>query len=325
MQQLQKDIEQQKWKSFYLLYGEESYLKRQYKHRLLDGIVADGDTMNLSRFEGKNLPVASVIELADTLPFFAEHRLILIENSGLFQKACPELTSYLPDTPDTTIFLFVEEEVDKRNKLFKFIKDHGRVTELTRQREETLERWVLGMLKRENKCISRSALQLFFSKTGLDMEIIHQELEKLLSYCMEKEELTSEDIEAVCTSQTPDQIFEMINAISSRQTKRALSLYYDLLLLKVPPLRILALFERQFQILLKLKDMQTRSYSSQTITQKAKLPAFAVRRNLQIANGFTMEQLKKILQTCAQTEEDIKTGQITDQLGVELLIVQYSR
>ncbi len=324
MEQLRKDIELKQFKRCYLLYGEETYLKRQYKQRLKKALVSEGDTMNISCYEGKGINVNELIDFAETLPFFAEHRLILIEHSGFFKNAEPQLAEYLPTAPDTTVFLFVEEEVDKRGKMFKAVKDNGRVVAMESQNEATLERWVLGILKREGKQITKPTLQLFFSKTGLDMEIIYQELEKLLSYCLEKDTITSEDVDAVCVSQTPDQIFDMINAISAKQAKQAISLYYDLLLHKEPPLRILALLVRQFRILLRLKDMQQLGYSTGSILQKAGMPSFAAKRCLQQTGRFSMNDIKGALEACAKTEEDIKTGRITDRLGVELLIVTYS-
>lgn len=324
MEQLQKDIASGQFKKCYLLYGEETYLKRQYKQRLRDALIPQEDTMNLSSYQGKGIDVKPLIDFAETLPFFADYRLILIEDSGFFKNAEPLLADYLPTAPASTIFLFVESEVDKRNRLYKAVKDLGRVVEMKPQTEATLERWVLGILKKEGKQITKPTLELFFSKTGLDMEIISQELEKLLSYCLDKDTITPEDVNAVCISQTPDQIFQMINAIANKQTKQAIALYYDLLLLREAPLRILALLVRQFRILLRIKDMQQLGYPNNTIIQKAGMPSFAARQCLQQTQKFTMEDLKAALEACAQTEEDIKTGKIAGQLGVELLIVTYS-
>ena len=43
-------------------------------------------------------------------------------------------------------------------------------------------RWVLGILKREKKKITRPDMELFLEKTGSDMGNIHMELQKLLDY-----------------------------------------------------------------------------------------------------------------------------------------------
>lgn len=71
------------------------------------------------------------------------------------------------------------------------------------------------------------------------MENISMELAKLLSYTEGRDVITTEDVDAICTVQTTGQVFEMIRALSEKKQKRALDLYYDLLALKEPPMRIL--------------------------------------------------------------------------------------
>ena len=75
--------------------------------------------------------------------------------------------------------LFVESEVDKRGKLYKAVSKKGSVVEFTAQNEQTLTRWILGILKTEGKMITSGAMKQFLEKTGTDMERIRQELEKL--------------------------------------------------------------------------------------------------------------------------------------------------
>ena len=119
MKNLNEDIKTGHFQRVYLLYGEEAYLKKQYKTRLTKAIIPEGDTMNYSYYEGKNSSVPEIIDLAETMPFFADHRLIVVENSGFFKTASPELADYIKTMPETVIFLFVETEVDKRGKLYK--------------------------------------------------------------------------------------------------------------------------------------------------------------------------------------------------------------
>ena len=117
----------------------------------------------------------------------------------------------------------------------------------------------------------------------------------------------------------------MVNAIAAKDQKQALLLYYDLLELKEPPMRILFLIARQFQILFLVKSMRMQGLDQTVIAQKAGIPSFAVGRNLKQAGGFTIEQLERALEDAVAAETDIKTGQMADQLAVELLIVKYSK
>ena len=117
MQTLNQDIKDKTFRRVYLLFGDEPFLVNSYKKRLREAIAGD-DTMNYNYFEGKGQDVKEIISLADTMPFFAERRLVLIDGSGFFKSSAPEeLVNYIPEIPESTCMVFVENEVDKRNKL----------------------------------------------------------------------------------------------------------------------------------------------------------------------------------------------------------------
>ena len=84
MQTLNQDIKDRSFKSAYLLFGDEAFLKKSYKNRL-KAAVTGGDTMNYNYYEGKGINVPEILGMADTMPFFAEKRLILVEDSGFFK------------------------------------------------------------------------------------------------------------------------------------------------------------------------------------------------------------------------------------------------
>lgn len=86
MRQIAEDIKQNQFKQVYLLYGEERYLRRQYREKLREALCAGDDTMNTHFYEGKDVPVGEIIDLAETLPFLAERRVIFITGSGLFKS-----------------------------------------------------------------------------------------------------------------------------------------------------------------------------------------------------------------------------------------------
>lgn len=332
MKSIDEDIKTGNFKQIYLFYGEEGYLKKQYRDKLKNALaeseggmsMGGGSDMNFTAFEGKDINPKEVIDLAETLPFFADRRVILIENSGFFKNSCDDLADYLAEAAPTTYFLFVEEEVDKRSKMYKAVKKDGKIVEFATQSEELITRWILSRLKKEGKNITGSVMQLFLSKTGTDMGNIDRELEKLICYTLDKDVIEAEDVEAIATEQTTNKIFDMVNAIAEHNQRRALDLYYDLLTLKEPPMRIMYLITRQFNILLSVRDMARKGLDQQTMAQKAGIPPFAVRRNLTQAKGFTLEQLKDALREGVELEEAVKTGHMNDQMAVELFIMKYS-
>lgn len=321
MRQIAEDIKQNRFKQAYLLYGEERYLRRQYKEKLRAALCADGDTMNTHYYEGKDVPIGEIIDLAETLPFLSERRVIFITDSGLFKSGGEKMAEYLNAPNETTFFVFTESEVDKRSKLYKTVQSKGYAAEFSVQDENTLKRWIAGTLARDGKKITENTVQLIISKTGTDMDNIQMELEKLVCFCLDRDVITDEDVNAVCTTRISNHIFDMINAIADKKQKEALELYYDLLALKEPPMRILFLIARQCNLLLQAKELKSRGHDNRTIGTKIGVPPFVVQKYLNQAARFRTSTLRNAVQKCVEAEEAIKSGRMNDMMSVEILIL----
>lgn len=323
MQRLVQDIKTGQFARVYLLYGEEAYLRKQYRDRLKEAIIGD-DTMNYHYYEGKNISTGEVIDQAETLPFFAERRLLVIENSGLFKSGGEQLAEYLKEPAPTAFFLMVETVIDKRSRLYKAVQAKGCAVEFSVQDESTLKRWILGMVKKENRKITEAALDFLLEKTGTDMENIRREMEKLFCYCLDRDAVTEEDISEICTKRIGNHIFDMVGAIADKKQKKALELYYELLAQKEPPMRILFLIARQFNLLLQVKELLGKGYSNKMIGEKVGLPGFVAGKYVTQASRFKTEELREAMEACVETEEAVKTGKMNETMAVEMLIIGYS-
>lgn len=111
MKSLNEDLKTGQFKQIYLLYGEESYLKRQYKERFVKALLPEGDTMNYASYDGKNIDVREVIDLAETMPFLAQRRLLVFEDTGFFKSsgsAGGELADYIAEMSRQPIFFLLK-------------------------------------------------------------------------------------------------------------------------------------------------------------------------------------------------------------------------
>lgn len=116
MQKLLQDIKNKEYSQIYLLYGDEAYLRKQYRDKMKEALIDDGDTMNNHYYEGKDTKVEEIIDLAETLPFFASRRVIVIENSGWFQKGgIRSLNIYLSCLTQPILFLLKRRLINVRN------------------------------------------------------------------------------------------------------------------------------------------------------------------------------------------------------------------
>ena len=321
MQRINEDIRTGNFRQMYLLYGEERYLRRQYRDRLRNAMCGEGDTINTHFYEGKDISVGEIIDQAEVLPFFAERRVIFMEDTGLFKAGGERLAEYLSEANATSFFVFNESEVDKRSRLYKTVQSKGYIVNFEVQDETTLKRWIAGILKREEKKITVSTAELFLEKTGTDMENIYTELEKLICYCLDKPIIEAQDVEAVCTDRITNHIIDMINAISAGQSGKALALYNDLVTLKEPPMRILFLLARQYNMLLQVKELKAKGFDQKAIGAKVGLSPYIAGKYAAQASGLRTAQLKEAVEECVKAEEAVKNGRMNDVMGIEVLIM----
>ena len=320
---LSQHMKSGQFKPVYLIYGDEDYLRKQYKDRMKDALVGD-DAMNYSYFEGKGISVKELIDLGETLPFFGERRLIIVENSGFFASSQDEMVAYLKEMPETTCFVFVEKDIDKRNKLYKAVSALGYAAHMGSPDERTLIRWIISLLRAEHRVMTEQTMRYFLERIDTDMENIRRELDKLVVYTDGHEEITCEDIDAVCTVHTESQIFDMVKVIAEKNQAKALQLYYDLITQKEPPMKILYWITRQFNQLYQIKDLQSKGYPDHIIAERMGIRDFIVRRNKALCQAFSLGELRKAVEICVERDEDVKTGRLNDRMAVELLIVRFS-
>lgn len=322
MKTLNNDIKDKKFQKSYLLFGEETYLKNLYKNKLKAAVVPD-DSMNYNYFEGKGIDINEVIDICDTLPFFADKRLVILQNTGYFKSSQDTIVNYIDMIPESAVVVFVESEVDKRNKLYKRIKGNGYVCELNTPSESQLEKWVYDIIKRDNKNITRETMTLFLDTVGNDMETILQELEKLLCYTLGRDVVTNNDVSDVCTERIEVKIFDLFNAIAAKNKIKTMDIYYDLIGNKEPLMRIMFMLSRQFNQLISVKDMTNKGYSKKDIAAKMSLRSdWQVGQLQKQCSGYSIQSLKSLLKMCVKNEEAVKNGNLKENTAVEMILVK---
>lgn len=319
MKNIKEDIKNKEFKRVYLLYGTEEYLKRLYRNKLKEAVLADSDAMNLAEYAGKEIDEKEVKEFADTLPFFSDYHLLILENTGWF-KAATDFAEYVPEIPETAVLVFVETDVDKRGRMYKAVKEHGYVCEMNGMTDQELKMWIASLLKREERKITESTVMFLLEQVGTDMAKLQNELEKLICYTMGRDTITVEDIKAVCSEQLTGKVFTMTEAMAQGRKKQALEVYYELLAQQEKPLGILYMIQRQFHHLLLVKEMKKNRADKGSIASAIGVPPFAVQKYMSQADRFQTEEIKKLLDYSLTLEEDVKTGRLKEQLAVELLL-----
>ena len=161
---------------------------------------------------------------------------------------------------------------------------------------------------------------------GLIARLLLNERAKFDRICGELQTARSfpEDVEEICTTRLENRIFEMVDAVAQKEQKKALDYYYDLVALREPPLKILALLTRQFRLLLEVKDLMRQGQGKAQIAKGAGIHPYVAGKCMQQSRGFSGQQLREILEDGADLEEAAKSGRLDPVMSVEIFIVKYS-
>lgn len=328
-------LSSKEYKNAYLLYGSEGYLRNYYKKALKVALVNEGDNLNYSYFEGTGTNPSEVAGLLSTMPFMAEHRVIIVENSGWMAKSSGEegeekssgdgklslVIEGIKNIPEDVIIIFVEEKADKRSKLYKAITSKGVAEEFGEQQDETLARWLINQAKAAGKSMDPATAMYLVSECGKDMFLLEKEIEKLMAWCLDRPGITREDVDTVCTHQVNNKIFDMVTAIAMHRQKEALAMYYDLLVLRESPFHILTLLVRQYTRMLAVKDAMLKKIPLASLAGRLEMQDWLVKKIGDQTRNISLKEIRRNLEACAKADEDIKSGNLTDSMSLELLIV----
>jgi DNA polymerase-3 subunit delta len=329
MQILTEELKKGKIRNLYLFYGPEEYLKNYYLEVIEKNIIDEQfKQMNKVVLDGK-VDVSKIIDNCLTVPLFSDKKLVVAKNTGLFKsnKVKGEDNNPVQDLfqgiPEYTCLVFYEEEVDKRLKAYKTIKGNGLVVEFELQKPGKLVTWVMKIFRSYNKEISTAIASKLVDYCEPGMTEILNEIEKVILYMGDRKTATFEDLEQVCTKSIKSRIFDLTDAISEKDSAKALKLLDDMILLKEPIQIIMFMITRQIRQVLEMKLLLQDRVDVKMAASKMKVHPYAAKQISKQANRFSVETLKRALQKSYELDVGIKTGQISDRMAAELLITEF--
>lgn len=322
---LNRDLKEKTIRQVYLLLGNEVYLRTQCRDNIIKTLIPEGDTMNLAFYEGGDIDENAVMRAADTLPFFNDYRLIVISDSSFFSSSHDAMARYIEQIPQSTCMVFSEEKADSRLKLYKAIIKYGAVIDLSTPPDATLLIWLDRMLRQAGRSADRPTLEYFLQVVIHDMTAMKNEMEKLISYTQGRSLVTRQDIDRICSSVPENKIFDMIDAVSGGDKKKAFRLYDDLLVLQEPPMRILFNLNARFRQMNEVKRLRVKGYPVRTIASMTDMREFIVKKSAALGERFSVQDLRSLMEFGAEMEEAVKTGKLSDKLAVELMLIRCSQ
>ena len=308
-----------------LFEGEDERLKQSALMDLRHSVLPSGmESLNETILEDPQAD--QLIASAETQPFMADHRLIVIRDLPALtgrSEADERLLNYLSSVPQTTILLFYcTGKPDARKKLYNAIKKTGAVVTFAPLRGSELTLFVTDAFRDAGKeCDERTAEYLIFT-VGDDAGLLSNEIQKLADYAGERPSVLASDVAALATPSTECTVFQMVDAVVTGQRSRAFTLLRNQLLIGTDRMAILAMLLRQYRLLQHIKIMQYEKRGVDYIRSSLGVPGFAVDQYLRQASGYTGGQIKNAVRICFETEYSVKSGRIQPEGAVESVVIR---
>jgi DNA polymerase-3 subunit delta len=304
------------------LYGPDTYRSRQKLNEIVERykkIHKSG--LNLKYFDFKKDSFEDFRDAFKSSSMFDEKKLLILRNAFLNSDLEEKFVNFIKELAKSKeVIVFYEKEIKKDTPLFKLLIKHGKSQNFQLLEGFRLKNWVKKEFKKYSTEIDDSALNLLLDFVGNNLWQMVNEIRKLVSYKNGKR-IKVKDVQTLVRPKIETDIFKTIDAIAQKDKKRALELVKKHLEKGDSPTFILAMINFQFRNLLMIKDLIERGKSKNYILKETGLHPFVVEKTLKLAKRFQLEELKKIHQRIFQTDLKIKTGKITPEVGLEILIL----
>lgn len=335
VEELEKELQSNKLRSLYLLYGEEQYLLEQSLNKIKELFGECVKGINYIQIDETN--IAELISDIETPSFGYEKKLIIVKNSGLFKKEgkrkSEELTNikkriakYIEENikiiEQSVILVFVEEDPEKL-ELYKTIDKLGTVCYYELQKQVQLIQRLKTICDKYRVNIDNSCLQYLIECCGTNMQELVNEIIKLIEYAGENGKIKREDIDILCIKKLESVIFDLTDNLGRKNITKSLEVLKNLLYAKEPLQKILVTLYNHFKKLYLTTIAVALNKDIITSLNLKSNQTFLVNKYKMQARYFKEKELRNIMQDLCDLDFKCKNGLIDLQVGLETILCKY--
>ncbi|MDT7689428.1 MAG: polymerase subunit delta [Acidobacteriota bacterium] len=318
--------------SLYLLFGPEAYL-RDAAVRVITDAALKGSSLrefNESSFSLTSADVQQAIAAAEQIPMMAGRRVVRIKDFGKLREADEEaLVRYVTRPAETSVVVFVADDLDKRRRLSKTLLDVCTSVEFAQLKDAELAAWARDRLKHLNAYADERALRQIVALTGASVRQLATELEKLATAALPGGQIMMEMVDALVGRSRELSNFELSDHLIARDRRRALETLRKLLDDGAEPVMLIGLLASNFHRLALAKELMTRGAPEQEVFRVVNMPFSQRKEFLATARRADSHELARRIRRIAAADLAIKTslgggGERGSRLQLEMLVCELS-
>lgn len=296
--ELDKAIERGDIAPLYYFHGDEPHLMERAVKRLTERVVSpDFRDFNLDIFYGNESKGDDIATAAQTLPMFADRRMVIVKRAGDLSSAALEiLASCVADPAPQTCLLFVGDKIDKRKKFFLDLAKKGELVEFKRPYENQLGGFIRDEARGLGKRIDGAAVEMLVYLVGNNLGELATQLEKVSTFAGQRETLTVEDVREVVSDTKVESVFDLANALGERDLGKSLRSLATILRDGEAPLMLLAMIARHFRQLWRVRELVAAKVQQQEISRRTGINPYFLKGIMDQARNFTVADLHRVFE-----------------------------
>ncbi len=335
---LEKHLEEtpfEKLSPLYLIMGKNEFESGEASKLLLKHLLPNSNTqskeLSLSILDGAQVQDQELFDKLFSRSLFADMRLVWIQQADKLKKSAQEGLEKYFERPSPYLRLLLSAPGIAKNTLFyKAIDKAGVVVELAEikpwEKERYLADWVSKRAAAERKVMAYPVCQRLVNTIGADDSLIAQEFEKLMCYCVDKKEISQQDVDAICTRQHSENVWQLCEAIFRRDAATSLRIGESLLLDGQALLPLLRVIRSQFQTDYQISILLAQGRHGGDIAQAfPQFKGMMLDRHIQQAKQFGSAAFNRGLIALDEAELKVKNSGMEEKMILELLLIQLTR
>jgi DNA polymerase-3 subunit delta len=211
-------------KPIYFLMGEEPYYIDKLTEYIENNILSEDEKgFNQTVIYGRDATIEDIVSNAKRYPMMAERQVVVVREAQELSRTIDKLESYAENPQPTTVLVvaYKYKTLDKRKKLVKLIARNGVLFESKKLYENQVGTWIQRLLQGRGYSIEPKANAMLVEFLGNDLSRISNELDKLQIILPKGHTITPKDIEYNIGFSKDFNVFELQNAIGSKDQLKA--------------------------------------------------------------------------------------------------------
>ncbi|CAN5376055.1 DNA polymerase III subunit delta [soil metagenome] len=299
-----------------VLTGTNDFARSEALKNLTTAFIKEQGDFGMEKFEASEVDFGRLLESVSSLPFLANRRMIILSDPSGNKVLAENTDKLIYAVADTTDLVIVERKFDKRLLLYKTLKKKTDMREFMELDERTLPQWLVAEVKNRGGELKSGDASYMVQRLGTSQMGLSHELDKLLIH---SPSVTRQAIDLLTEPLPQSNVFDLLDAVFSGNTKRAVELYQDQRKQQVEPQAIMGLIAWQVHIIAVVKVNE--KLGADEIAKRAKLNPYVVRKTLGLTRNQSMKDVKELLKKVLDLDVRLKSESIDADDALQHLLL----